>query len=340
MSLEIWRNIKGNLIKPIYLLYGIESFLISETKELLVKKILNEEERDFNLSTYDLEETPIEEALEDAETFPFFGEKRIVIMKNPTFLISEKEKIEHNTKKLEEYIQNPSPYTVIVFIAPYEKLDERKKLTKILKKQAEVLVANPLKEKDMIQWINQRSILNNVTITPEATKLLLRLTSQNLMLITHEIEKLSLYVGENSVIKEETVHLLVVRTMEQNIFELIDKVVHRDLQSALRIFYDLLQNNEEPIKILSLLTTQFRLIYQVKHLAKQGYGQQQIATHIKVHPFRVKLAQGQAKLFGEEELHDIMKRLAEADFNMKNGRMEKRLIIELFLLNLQKTQMA
>lgn len=338
MVVELWKEIKSNQIKPVYLLYGTESFLINETKDLLIKNVLNPEEQDFNLSIYDLEEIPVEVALEDAETFPFFGEKRIVVLKNPTFLTSEKEKVEHNTKKLEEYLENPAPYTIIVFIAPYAKLDERKKLTKKLKKQAGILQANQLSEKELIKWINQRASFNKVTITPEATMLLLQLTSTNLMMLTQEIDKLALYVdnGDHRVIDEEIVHLLVARTMEQNIFELIDKVVQRNLPSALRIFYDLLTNNEEPIKILSLLATQFRLIYQVKHLASGGYGQGQIASNLKVHPFRVKLASGQAKRFSMEELEEILKKLAEADFAMKNGRMEKRLILELFLINLQK----
>lgn len=336
MTMEIWKDINRNLLKPIYLLYGLEGFLINETKELLIKKVLKANELDFNLSTYDLEETPIEVALEDAETVPFFGEKRIVIMKNPSFLTSEKEKLEHNTKKLEEYIGQPPEYSIIIFIAPYEKLDERKKLTKLLKKQAAILQANSLSEKELHQWITQLSEKNQVTITEEAIDDLIQLTSGNLQLIKNEIEKLSLYVGNDSCIEKETVRLLVARTIEQNIFELIDKVVHRKLDEALSIFYDLLQNKEEPIKILSVITGQFRLIYQVKYLATQGYGQQQIATNLKVHPYRVKLALNQAKLFSEEELKSIMKSLAEADFSMKNGSMEKQLILELFILNLNK----
>ncbi|MBD5071942.1 DNA polymerase III subunit delta, partial [Xanthomonas citri pv. citri] len=81
------------------------------------------------------EEDPLDQAIADAETFPFMGERRLVIVKNPYFLTGEKkkEKIEHNVSALESYIQSPAPYTVFVLLAPYEKLDERKKLTKALK---------------------------------------------------------------------------------------------------------------------------------------------------------------------------------------------------------------
>ena len=74
--IDLWKKIEQKVFSPLYLLYGIESYLINETKQKLVNNMLTEEEMDFNLSTYDLEEVPIEVALEDAETFPFMGEKK------------------------------------------------------------------------------------------------------------------------------------------------------------------------------------------------------------------------------------------------------------------------
>lgn len=132
---------KEKAIFPVYVLYGTESFLINETKHLLMKYALNEEEMEFNFATYDLEETPIEVALEDAETFPFMGERRLILMNNPYFLTAEKSKAktEHNLKKLESYLQEPAPYSIIVFAGSYEKLDERKKLTKELKRKGSLL---------------------------------------------------------------------------------------------------------------------------------------------------------------------------------------------------------
>lgn len=340
MNLELWKKIKKKQFAPVYLLHGTESFLIQETKELLVKYSIEEEEKDFNLSVFDLEETPVEIALADAETLPFMGERRLVILQNPNFLTSDrnKEKVEHNVSVLENYLKSPAPFTILVFTAPYEKLDERKKIVKQLKANAEILTVNTLSEKDLHSWITSRATQNGVTISPSAIQELLEVAGTNLMNITQEMDKMSLYlgVGGNGEITEETVKLLVARSLEQNIFSLIDKVVNRKLDEALRIFYDLLQNNEEPIKILSLLATQFRLIFHVKELSRQGYGQQQMAGNLKVHPFRVKLASGQANLFSQEELLNIINQLAEADYEMKNGKKDKQLILELFIMQLAK----
>ncbi|MBM7584746.1 DNA polymerase-3 subunit delta [Bacillus pakistanensis] len=336
MITEIWKSIENKQFSNLYLLYGNESFLINETKQKILHNGISEEELDFNFSLYDLEETPVETAIEDAETFPFMGERRIVVLQNPVFLTAEKkkEKVDHNIKKLEEYISSPAPYTILVITAPYEKLDERKKITKALKKNATVVEAKKLSEKELRTWVRERAAINRVQIDEEAIDLLLALAGTNLMMLTKELDKLSLFVSESNRIDSEVVERLTARSLEQNIFALVDKVVHRRIEEALRIYYDLLKQNEEPIKILSVLAGQFRLIYQVKELSRRGYGQQKIAGFLKVHPFRVKLAAGQAKHFTDEQLAYIIELLSQGDFDMKTGKQKKELIIEMFLFKL------
>ncbi len=336
MIFNVWKEIKQKKLQSIYLLLGREAFLMQETVQLIINAALNDEEKDFNLSIYDMEETSIDTAIEDAETLPFMGEKRVVIIKNPFFLTSEKkkEKVEHKLDKLEQYLNSPAPYTILLFVAPYEKLDERKKITKLLKKQSIVLEMNSLSEKDTSEWITEMAEQEVVYFSKEAIDELMVLTAGDLMILNQELKKISTYVGEGGQVSPDIIRLLVPRTLEQNIFELIDNVIHRRSSEALRIFYDLLKNNEEPIKILSLLVNQFRLILQVKELSGTGYGQQQIANTVKVHPFRVKLALQQAKLFNSDELAKILLELAEADYQMKTGKKDKQLVLELFLLKL------
>lgn len=338
MVLDIWKQIKQREIAPIYLVYGTEAFLINETKQLILNQVLDEEEKDFNFSAYDLEETPIEVALEDAETFPFLGERKVIFLHNPVFLTAEKtkEKIDHNISRLEAYLKQPAPYTVIVFSAPYEKLDERKKITKELKKTAQTVEAKKLNENELKNWIKERAKGSGILFEPDALELLITLVGTNMFMITSEVDKLSLYAGEEKHIDVTIVEKLVSRSLEQNIFTLIEKVVQRKLDEALRIYYDLLKQNEEPIKILALLSGQFRLIYQVKELSRRGYGQQQIAVYLKTHPFRVKLAAGQAGKFTDEELTNLMTLLADADYQMKTGGMNKSLLIEMLLFKLKR----
>lgn len=337
---EIHKHIKQNHIAPLYLLYGQEEFLIEETINLIISTALTPEEKEFNLSIFDMNETSIDTAIEDAETLPFMGEKKVVLIKDPIFLTGQKEKnkIEHDLKRLEQYLEFPSPDAIVIFTGNYEKLDERKKIVKLLKKNGETLQASLMDEKAISTWIKNRVKEEKKDIDEDAVHLLLQLVGPKLMLLANEIDKLVLYVGEEETIDDSVVRNLVPRTLEQNVFALIDMIVKRRTDDALLCFYDLLEQKEEPIKILSLLAGQFRLIYQVKELYKRGYGQNQTGSYLKVHPFRVKLAGEQAQKFTEQELYKIIADLAEIDYKLKTGKMDKKLLIELFILQLNKQQ--
>ncbi|KKB72812.1 DNA polymerase III subunit delta [Bacillus glycinifermentans] len=333
---DVWRSLKKGDIHPVYCLYGKETYLLQETVQRIRQAVVDEETKDFNLSVFDLEEDALDLAVEDAETFPFMGERRLVVAKNPTFLTAEKkkDKPEHNLEALEAYIAQPAPYSVFVLLAPYEKLDERKKLTKLLKKHADMVEAKELNGPETADFIKGLAKSEGKQIDSGAAEELVILCNASLSAIAQEVKKLSTYIGDRDEILLDDVRKLVARGLEQNIFELINKVVNRRRTEALQIFYDLLKQNEEPIKMMALIANQFRLILQTKYFSQQGYGQKQIASNLKVHPFRIKLAIDQARLFSETELKSIMEQLAVMDYEMKTGKKDKKLLLELFLLKL------
>ncbi|MEF7657024.1 DNA polymerase III subunit delta [Bacillus thuringiensis] len=331
---DIHKKIKKKQFAPLYLLYGTEAFFINETIKLITTEALEEEDREFNVVTYDLEEAYLEDVVEDARTLPFFGERKVLLIKSPLFLTSQKEKLEQNIKILEEYIGEPSPFSILIFVAPYEKLDERKKITKLLKKTADIVEANAMQVQDVQKWIVARAEEVHVHIDNAAVSLLLELVGSNVTMLAKEMDKLTLYVGMGGEITPKLVAELVPKSVEQNVFALTEKVVKKDIAGAMQILDGLFTQQEEPIKLLALLVSQFRLLHQVKELQQRGYGQNQIASHIGVHPYRVKLAMNQTKFFSFEELKKVIIELAEADYSMKTGKMDKKLVLEFFLMRL------
>ncbi|WP_096440466.1 DNA polymerase III subunit delta [Alteribacter populi] len=327
------KHINRQELSGLYLLYGSESFLVVDTLQRLIKAALQEEELEFNLSQYDMKEASVELAVEEAYTFPFMGSKRVVILKEAYFFTGSKvnSKVEHDLKKLEAYIQQPAPETVFIAVVPHEKLDERKKVTKLFKKHGRTMEGKPLEIKEMLAWLDEKAKENNVTIEADAKEQLIALTGSELMLMTSELQKMAIYTGEGGIITKQVVEELVARSLEQNIFALVDGVVKRKLDVAWQIFDDLLKQKEEPIKILSLLARQFRIIYQVKQLGQQGYSQKQMASQLKLHPYAVKLAGQQGQHFNDLELLTILDQLAETDYKIKTGQLEKVLAVELFL---------
>lgn len=83
-------NIKKGNFQPVYLVLGEEQYFLEQIRENLIEHALDEESMDLNFSTFDMEEQSISDALFEAASFPFFGERRLVFVQNPFFLTGQK----------------------------------------------------------------------------------------------------------------------------------------------------------------------------------------------------------------------------------------------------------
>lgn len=330
---EMAKITKGQF-SPVYLFLGTESYLADSAKQTLIQATLAEDERDLNFGIYDMEEVPVGVALDDAESVPFFGDKRLVIMDRPNFFTAEKskQKIDHDLVWLENYLKNPPDFTILAFFAPYEKLDERKKITKLLKKTATVIEVSTLSEKEVRHFLKDTIANEGYTMTPEAFELFIQLTDAKLSTAMSELPKLLLFSSETKQITKSAVNDLVAKSLEQNIFALVEYVLKRQTANALSLYQDLLLQKEDPIKINAILMTQFRLLLQVKFLEKKGYQQGDSAGMLKVHPYRVKLAIQQARKFSEKVLISAFEGLVDAEYRLKTGQGDKEMQFELFVL--------
>ncbi|MBM7577712.1 DNA polymerase III subunit delta [Jeotgalibacillus terrae] len=335
MIVKEWTAIKKQQLAPVYLLYGEEDYLLHETKQLLIRHAIPETEMDFNFSLHDLaDEGSLEAAVEDAESFPFMGERRLVFVDGAMFYTADKKKEKQPTDVLEAYLQSPAPYTVLVIHVPAEKLDERKKITKLTKKSATVIEAKKLTVNDIRGWIKSKVADHKMQIEDEAVEKLTVLAGTNLFMLAGEIDKLALYAQGADVIKAEDVTLLTPKSVEHNVFDLIEFTLTGKTAQAIELYHDLLRQKEEPLKLLALLSGQFRLIYQVKNMSEKGFSQQQIASRLKVHPFRVKLAGQHASRLSGEHLKKVMLELASCDLALKSSSGRKEMILEMFITRL------
>jgi len=336
------REVRNKQFAPIYLLYGPESFLAEEFVSLVRREMIDPSFRDLNASEYDCTETPLAAILEDAETLPFFGERRLVVAREAYFLTGGKPatKVEHDPDALLQYAENPPAHTTLILMTGQDKLDERKKLVKTLQQKAKVLAFPQLRDADLYGWIERRAEVYKAKIgRPQAVKLADRVGGE-LRLLDKELEKLALYVGEGGVIGDEVIEKLAVRTLEQDVFALVEQVALGNLDKALRMMYDCLKMGEEPLKLLALLARQIRLLLHVRQWAPRGYTQQQLAAMLKVHPYAVKKAMEQARHFSEESLKKLLALLAEEDFRIKSGQVDKRIALELFITRAHQARLA
>lgn len=310
----------------IYLIYGIEDFLIQ--KELTKIKKENNIET-IQVSNYSLEETNIQDVLDDASTLSLFMGKKLIVCENAYIFTSTtgKEK-EQNTKELEKYLENPNPDTILVFIVRKEKLDERKKIVKKFKEKKGIIECNKLTNiKQFIQ-----SEIKPFEANSKIIQLLIDRVGDNLNILSQEIEKLKGYKDIDKVITEQDVLAITIKYIDTNIFTLIENIVNKDKKSALESYQEMIKLGEEPIKIMIMLANQFRIIYQARNLYKKGYSEKDIASNLSIHPYRIKLALEKGRSFTDQQLLNYLDMLADLDIGIKTGTVHKEMGLELFIL--------
>ncbi|WP_342511218.1 DNA polymerase III subunit delta [Sporosarcina sp. FSL K6-1522] len=333
MSTAVWKKITAGEIDPVYLVTGLEQHIIDTTIKRLKKALPDID--DASVIRFDLEETPVDLVIEEADTLPFLEDRKLIIAGNASFLKAQdknREKVAHHVEQLEAWLANPSPTAVVVFIAPYEKLDARKRITKTMREKATVIEANRLQGKDLTTWIQQEAGANGARIATEAADFLVEMTGDDLLTLSTEIAKMATFLNGEGDITTAIIESLVPRTPEMDVFRLTDAYLAGRVADTVSIYHDLLRNGEEPIMLTSLIASQIRLMIHVGALRKKGYQQHQIAKTLGVHPYRVKLMMENRSLPSGERLLIVLDKLAEIDYKLKSTGGKRERILELFFM--------
>ena len=114
----------------LYLFYGTKQFLIKKEIETIQKTF-----NPINISYYDLDNNSIKDVIDDCQTISLFDEKKLVICENANMFSGSTSK---DAEIIEEYLKNCNPNTTLIFTVNNEKIDERKKITKTIKKEGNV----------------------------------------------------------------------------------------------------------------------------------------------------------------------------------------------------------
>lgn len=304
----------------IYLILGTEQFLIEQEIKDIIKK--NKIEK-INISKYDLEIDNINNIIEEANTISLFADKKLLILENISIFLTKQN--DKTLKQLEEFLENINEETILIIQT--EKLDERKKITKILRKKAQIKECT--KNKNISNTV--KKMFDDYKIEYKNIDLLIEIVGNDLGILYQEAEKLKTYKIDKIINKQDILDLASPNN-NVDVFDLINYIVKKDKENALKIYSNLLKHNEEPIKIIVTLANQFRLIYQAKELYKKGNREDTISDILKVHPYRVKLALEKSKNYSNSVLLEYLLKLGKLDKNIKLGIIEKNIALELFIL--------
>ena len=310
----------------VYLLYGNNDYLINKEVERLKQ---NTDEMSIN--NYDLEETLLNQIIEDASMPDLFSNEKCIIVYN-SYIFSgttNKKLKEQDTTILENYI-NSNQTTNIIFILNKEKIDERKKITKLVKEKGKVVEFNKTNDINSIV----KNLFDDYKISNELINLLIDRVGNDIYTLENEIQKIKLYKNNDKIITKEDILSLTNKNINTDIFNLIEHIINKDIDNAYYEYKEIIKL-EEPIKIMIMLSNQFRIIYQAKELFKKGYTEGEIASLINIHPYRIKLALNKSRNYDNKTVLKLLYELANMDIKIKTGKIEPSIALELFILNLK-----
>lgn len=314
----------------IFVIYGEESFLMEQKLQSL-KKEYDCNEDNMNISTYRANEDSLEDVYEDLITPPFLTEKKMVVLKNPYFLTTKKVKKDNNEIEYFEKCLISSDEVIFVIYYVGSDFDERKKIVKRLRKEAQFFEIDKVNHYKLSDSTRQAIKRRDASIDDAALELLLCRLGDSLNNVAIEVEKLCLY---SKHITYDIVDKLVSKPLDENVFALTSAIVQKDRQKMFAIYHDLMILNEEPIKLITLIAGQMRLIYQVKLLDRKGYKDKEIGKILGVNPYRLKYIRQEGKEFDLNDLLKCLDDLSKLDVQIKTGGIDKKMGLELFMLRI------
>ena len=310
----------------IYVLYGENDIEIDKYIDGLVKKNSID-----TVIKYSYKETKVKSVLEECSYTDLFGNKKLVVMYEADFLTGS---TSLNDEALLDYINMPNEDVIFVLKSVTEKLDERKKVVKLLKEKAKVIEFKLLNEKTLKPYVDNYFKTRKYYISVDAVDEIARRLGPNSKAVDKELEKLLLYRIDKKEISLSDVKCLVTKYEENNAFKLVDALIDKDKGRVFTLYKKLKEEKEEPVKLLTLLANNFRLILSCQILINDGFNKYKITSLLKEHPYRVELAINNSFSIDREELKRIIKLLGSIDYKIKTGSLDKYQALEEFFIKM------
>ena len=321
-------QISKGQIEPFYFLYGPEVFYQTEIIQTLIKQSITDDNRDFNLETFDAQESNVNHWLGSAKTLSFLGGIKLVIVRNLQDAIPQ----DKEAQALIDYAENPIPEACLVVTS--NKVDRKRKLFKMLTGLKTAIPCEAPKENELISWVRKRAEESNYSLSSNAARVLVNRVGARPGILAKELEKTLIYAGANKLISEKDVAEVVGESKTENIFALTEALKTKNPETALRLLNNQINHGEEPIKILGTIAWQFRMIWEVKHYQKKNMPSGQIAKAMGANPYVVDKALQHTSRFSTQKQRSGYLELVKADRSLKSTSQDPLAVMQTLVLNL------
>lgn len=331
------KDLTVHTLPPILVLTGEDVGQFEWLKKDILQKIAYDPS-DLNYSYFDMKETSYAVVELDLVSLPFFADEKIVILDHLLDLTTAKKRVltEEDLKQFESYLEMPFESTKLVILAE-GKLDSKRRLVKLLKREAQIVEAATPKDQDLKRYFASQAQELGLKFVGDALDQLLLKSGYDFGELQKNLALLQAY-KEDGQITLEDVEEAVPKTLQDNIFDLTQMILKRQIDQASNLVKDLRLQGEDEIKLIAIMLGQFRLFTQVKILSEEGQPESQIVTSLsdlsgrKINPYQVKFALRDSRRLSLPFLKQAMITLIETDYAIKSGKYDKDYLFDLALL--------
>ena len=331
------KHLTVQTLPPILVLTGEDVGQFEWLKKDILKKI-GYDPSDLNYSYFDMKEASYAEVELDLVSLPFFADEKIVILDHLLDLTTAKKRnlTDEDLKQFENYLENPSESTRLVIFAE-GKLDSKRRLVKLLKRDAQIIEATTPKEQDLKRYFSSQAQELGLHFVGDSLDQLLLKSGYDFGELQKNLALLQAY-KEDGQITLQDIEEVVPKSLQDNIFDLTQMILKRQIDQARNLVKDLRLQGEDEIKLIAILLGQFRMFSQVKIFSEEGQSESQIVASLsdlsgrKVNPYQVKFALRDSRRLSLSFLKQAMTTFIETDYAIKSGTYEKDYLFDLALL--------
>ncbi len=307
---QILSDLQQKRYAPVYFLMGEEPYYIDVISDYIQKNVLDEAEKEFDLSILYGKDVDINTVINAAKRYPMMGSHQILIIKEAQ-LIKDWDNLVH-------YLSNPLKSTILVFCYKYGTPDKRKKWFQEINKVAVVHESVKLRDYEVGSWISKYCKSKNVAIDEKAVAMLSEFLGTDLSKLVNEVDKLILTKpSEVHSITPELIEKNIGISKDFNVFELQVALVNNDVLKANRIVRYFADNKKANPMVLTLaqLFKFFSDLMIYHYLSDKSLGY--VASELRINPYFVKDYQKAAQSFGAWKTMNIISWIRETDSRYK-----------------------
>lgn len=306
---SIEKEIKNGDLKPVYLLKGEELYYLELLSGKFEQEVLDEAEKDFNMSVFYGKDASMDEVVLSAKQYPVMAKHRLVMLKEAQTM--DKRELE----KMSKYLQSPLSSTVFVIVNNAKEFPQS--LTTKIGKVGTVFESQKIWEEKLVSWIDTFVKQKGFVMEQQASMMVAEYLGNNLMKISNEISKLLINIKDRKEIKSSDVSSHIGISKDYNVFELqkaIGKLDYEKINKCVCHMAAHVKENPLPVVFANLFTYFVKLLVVAQLPDKSDAS---VASAIKVPSFFARDYAVPAQKYGSDKIMQNISLIREYELKSK-----------------------